>query len=163
MIKAIEKSVVHKICSGQVVIDLATAVKEMVENSIDAGATVIEVKLKNMGTDSIEVSDNGCGIDPENYAGIAMKHHTSKLKNFEDLDSVKSFGFRGEALNALCEISGSFHVTTRQELQPVGAQLEFDSFGRLTKQKVIARSIGTSILVENLFEKLPVRRSEFAR
>jgi DNA mismatch repair protein PMS2 len=64
------------------------------------------LQLKEMGSESIEVSDNGCGIDPSNYANIALKHHTSKLSNFNDLNSVASFGFRGEALNALCELSG---------------------------------------------------------
>jgi DNA mismatch repair protein PMS2 len=64
------------------------------------------LQLKEMGSESIEVSDNGCGIDPSNYASIALKHHTSKLSNFNDLNSVASFGFRGEALNALCELSG---------------------------------------------------------
>lgn len=130
MIKAIERSVVHQICSGQVVVDLATAVKEMVENSLDACATVIEIKLKNMGIDSIEVSDNGCGINPENYEGIAMKHHTSKLRNFDDLKHVSSFGFRGEALNSLCEISGVFTVCTRMESQSIGTHLTFDRMGR---------------------------------
>ena len=64
------------------------------------------LQLKEMGSESIEVSDNGSGIDPSNYANIALKHHTSKLCDFNDLNSVSSFGFRGEALNALCELSG---------------------------------------------------------
>ena len=68
------------------------------------------LQLKEMGSESIEVSDNGCGIDPSNYANIALKHHTSKLFNFNDLNSVSSFGFRGEALNALCELSGKLIV-----------------------------------------------------
>lgn len=129
-IKAIDKSTVHKICSGQVIVDLASAVKEMVENALDAGATIIEVKLKNMGVDSIEVSDNGAGIDPCNYDGIAMKHHTSKLADFKDVYKVESFGFRGEALNALCELSDKFYVTTRQASQATATLLNFDSAGR---------------------------------
>lgn len=62
-----------------------------------------------MGSESIEVCDNGSGIHPSNYANIALKHHTSKLSDFHDLNSVSSFGFRGEALNALCELSGKVH------------------------------------------------------
>jgi DNA mismatch repair protein PMS2 len=130
MIKAIDQESIHRICSSQVVVDLATAVKEMVENALDAEATFIEVKLKNMGIDSIEVSDNGYGINPHDYEGIAQKHHTSKLQQFEDLFSVDSFGFRGEALNALCELSHKFTVTTRRADESVGALLTFDRFGR---------------------------------
>jgi DNA mismatch repair protein PMS2 len=130
MIRAIDRSSVQKICSGQVVVDLATAVKELVENSLDSGATSIEVRLKEMGANCIEVSDNGSGIDPSNYSGIAIKHCTSKLNVFEDIYSVSSFGFRGEALNALCELSEKFTVITKQDAQTVGTQLEFDRNGR---------------------------------
>ena len=87
-IKAINREAVTQICSGQVVVDLATAVKELVENSLDAGATSIEVKLWNMGVNSFEVSDNGKGIEKENYGAIALKHHTSKLRDFSDLMRV---------------------------------------------------------------------------
>ena len=66
------------------------------------------IQLKEMGSETIEVSDNGSGIDPSNYSNIALKHHTSKLCDFNDLNSVSSFGFRGEALNALCELSGMY-------------------------------------------------------
>lgn len=129
MIRAIDRSSIQKICSGQVVVDLATAVKEMVENSLDSGANSVEVKLKDMGATCIEVSDNGSGIDPSNYEGIARKHFTSKLESFDDLYSVNSFGFRGEALNALCELSGSFSVITKKASQLVGCQLQFDKNG----------------------------------
>jgi DNA mismatch repair protein PMS2 len=130
-IKAIDRDSVHKICSGQVIVDLATAVKELVENSLDSGATSIEIKLKEMGTESIEVSDNGGGISPDNYEAVALKHHTSKIAQFNDLETVKSFGFRGEALNALCELSGTFSVSTKQREQEVGYLLSFSRNGRL--------------------------------
>jgi len=76
-IKAIDKVSIQRICSGQVVIDLASAVKELVENALDASATSIEIKLRNMGLDMIEVSDNGSGIKETDYCGLALKHHTS--------------------------------------------------------------------------------------
>ena len=79
-------------------VDLATAVKELVENALDAGATTVEVKLEQFGADLIEVSDNGTVVAPENHAALALKHHTSKLAAFADLEGVRSFGFRGEAV-----------------------------------------------------------------
>jgi DNA mismatch repair protein PMS2 len=136
---------------------------QLIENSLDSGATVIEVKLKNLGGDSIEVSDNGGGIEPNNYAGLAMKHHTSKLQQFSDLTAVSSFGFRGEALNALCELSGSFSVVTRQSSQAVASSLSFKRNGELDGVAKTSRAPGTSVLVSNLFEVLPVRRTELLR
>jgi DNA mismatch repair protein PMS2 len=85
---------VNRICSGQSVVDLATCVKELVENALDAGATQIDVKLREYGRDAIEVSDNGAGVAPANYASLALKHYTSKISAFEDIASVASFGFR---------------------------------------------------------------------
>lgn len=125
-IRPIERSAVARICSGQVVVDLATAVKELLENSIDAGATQVEIKLKEWGVDHIEVSDNGSGVAPKDYQGLTLKYHTSKISEFGDLWSVQSFGFRGEALSSLCEISGSFEVTTRTDEQSVGTRLSYD-------------------------------------
>jgi DNA mismatch repair protein MutL len=162
-IQQIDIESIHRICSSQVIIDLSTALKEMVENALDSGATTIEVKLKNFGADSIEVSDNGKGIKSEDYGSIAQKHHTSKITKFEDLEGVSSFGFRGEALNALCELSGKFVIVTKRQEDKYGATLTFDKFGKLSTQTVSARSVGTTILVENLFESLPVRRSEYLR
>uniref|UniRef100_A0A8C2J871 Mismatch repair endonuclease PMS2 n=1 Tax=Cyprinus carpio TaxID=7962 RepID=A0A8C2J871_CYPCA len=100
-IKAIDKQSVHQICSGQVVLSLATAVKELVENSIDAGASNVDVKLKDSGIELVEVSDNGKGVEEQNFEGLTLKHHTSKLRDFSDLIHVETFGFRGEALSSL--------------------------------------------------------------
>lgn len=125
-IRAIERSAVAKICSGQVVVDLPTAVKELVENALDAGATHIEIKLKEWGVESIEVSDNGSGVAPKDYQGLTLKYHTSKISGFGDIWSVQSFGFRGEALSSLCEISGKFEVTTRTQDQSTGTRLTYD-------------------------------------
>ncbi|RLN90232.1 hypothetical protein BBJ28_00014544 [Nothophytophthora sp. Chile5] len=92
---------VQRICSGQSVVDLATAVKELVENALDAGASQIEVKLKEFGRDSFEVSDNGAGVALESYATLARKHYTSKISSFEDIARVESFGFRCVLLRVL--------------------------------------------------------------
>lgn len=88
------KEDVQRICSGQSVVDLATAVKELVENAIDAGATQIDVKLTEYGRDALEVSDNGSGVAEGNYDTLVKKHFTSKISRFEDIAAVRSFGFR---------------------------------------------------------------------
>lgn len=90
----LERRDIQRICSGQSVVDLATAVKELVENALDAGATQLEVKLKEFGRDGLEVSDNGSGIAPSNYDTLARKHYTSKIARFEDIECLTSFGFR---------------------------------------------------------------------
>lgn len=91
----------------------------------------MEVKLKEFGLDLIEVSDNGSGVSPSNYEGIALKYHTSKLSTFSDLTAVTSFGFRGEALSSLCELAGSFSVTTRTSGESVGVRLTYSRDGKL--------------------------------
>lgn len=98
---------------------------QLLENSLDAGATKVDIKLGDMGIDYIELSDNGSGIEPSNYETLVLKHHTSKLTSFSDLQHVKSFGFRGEALNALCELSEEILISTKSNLQPVGIQLSY--------------------------------------
>ena len=108
-IQAIKDTTIHQIQSGQVIVDLNSVVKELVENSLDAGATSIEIRFKNHGLDSIEVQDNGNGIGPEDYETIALKHYTSKLSTYEDLTQLDTFGFRGEALSSLCALS-DFHI-----------------------------------------------------
>lgn len=84
-IVAIDAGAVHRICTGQVVLDLATGVKELVENALDAGATAVDVRLVDHGQALFEVSDNGCGIEPADFASLCRRHHTSKLAAFEDL------------------------------------------------------------------------------
>ena len=162
-IKTLDKDSVHKICSGQVIFDLASAVKELIENALDSHATSIEIKLKESGVESIEVSDNGDGIDQENYSALALKHHTSKIQDFSDLSKVMSFGFRGEALNALCELSHKLTVITKKNNEQVGNLLEFGKNGELTSQKPTSRTKGTTVIVDKLFDVLPVRRGEMIR
>ncbi|KAK3601871.1 hypothetical protein CHS0354_041804 [Potamilus streckersoni] len=161
-IKAIDKTSVHRICSGQVVLTLATAVKELVENSIDAGATNIDVKLKEYGSEIIEVSDNGAGVEEENFEGLTLKHHTSKLQEFSDLINVETFGFRGEALSSLCAL-GDMVIVTRHSKNQVGMRLEFDNHGKIINRSPQARQIGTTVTIQNLFYTLPVRHKEFHR
>ncbi|KDQ22881.1 hypothetical protein PLEOSDRAFT_1051048, partial [Pleurotus ostreatus PC15] len=161
-IKAIDSSSIHRITSGQVVIDLQTAVKELVENSIDAGATSIDIRFKHYGLRAIEVVDNGCGINEEDHESIALKHCTSKLSSFSDLTTVHTFGFRGEALSSLCALSESVTVTTSTKA-PMGTSLDMAPSGKVKKKSKVARQRGTTINIVNLFLPLPVRRKEFER
>ncbi|KAJ7279405.1 histidine kinase-like ATPase [Mycena rebaudengoi] len=167
-IKPIDKTSIHRITSGQVVIDLQTAVKELVENSLDAGATNLgpsSTLLTQYGLSTIEVIDNGCGISEENYEGLALKNHTSKLSSFEDLSTVTTFGFRGEALSSLCALCDSVVVSTAVQ-PPMGVSLEMESSGKIAhkgKRHLHALQRGTTITLTKLFSTLPVRRKEFER
>lgn len=162
-IKAIESRSVHQIQSGQVIVDLSSVVKELVENSLDAGATSIEIRFKNHGADSIEVQDNGNGIAPEDFETVALKHYTSKLSSYDDLDSLDTFGFRGEALSSLCALS-KFHIlTARAQDGAVGKKLDFEVSGKLKSTSVAAAQKGTTIFVGDLFHNLPVRRKELEK
>ncbi|CDO74646.1 hypothetical protein BN946_scf184944.g5 [Trametes cinnabarina] len=164
-IKVLDGGSIHNITSGQVVVDLQTAVKELVENSLDAGATHIEVRFKDYGLDSFEVIDNGSGISPDDYDSIALKHHTSKLSSFTDLQSVTTFGFRGEALSSLCALAESVTVTTATVAEaPIGTVIEFERTGKVKSRKgKAARQRGTTVTVSGLFKPLPVRRKELER
>ncbi|XP_074649562.1 mismatch repair endonuclease PMS2-like [Tubulanus polymorphus] len=161
-IQAIDKTSVHRICSGQVILNLATAVKELVENSIDAGSNNIDVRLKEYGSESIEIVDNGSGVEEKNFQALTLKHHTSKLKDFSDLVSVDTFGFRGEALSSLCALS-QVSVVTCHKSATNGTKLEFNHAGCIVRQIPCARQHGTSVTVQNIFSTLPVRHKEFQR
>ncbi len=162
-IRQIDGESVRRICSGQVVTSLAVAIKELVENALDAGATVVEVRLRDCGLDLIEVVDNGRGISEADYVGLTARHATSKIGSFEDIAGVSSFGFRGEALSSLCEISDSLSITTRTAESPVATRLDFDRAGNIVKRSSVARSAGTTVSVGRLFAPLPVRLREFTR
>ncbi|GAB1290449.1 Mismatch repair endonuclease PMS2 [Apodemus speciosus] len=161
-IKPLDGKSVHQICSGQVVLSLSTAVKELIENSIDAGATSIDLRLKDYGVDLIEVSDNGCGVEEENFEGLALKHHTSKIQEFADLTQVETFGFRGEALSSLCALS-DVTVSTCHESASIGTRLVFDHNGKIVQKTPYPRPKGTTVSVQHLFYTLPVRHKEFQR
>ncbi|KAF7901459.1 hypothetical protein EAF00_003680 [Botryotinia globosa] len=162
-IKPIEGRTIHQIQSGQVIVDLCSVVKELVENSLDAGATSIDVRFKNQGLEAIEVQDNGGGISPHNYDTLALKHYTSKLTTYNDLTTLQTFGFRGEALSSLCALSNFCVITCMPESAPKGTKLEFEISGKLKGTSVVAAQKGTTVIVENLFNNLPVRRRELEK
>jgi DNA mismatch repair protein PMS2 len=160
-----------------------------VENALDAHATSIEIRFKNYGLDCIEVIDNGDGVLPENHETIgifknlnysflltlysfstskplrrlALKHYTSKLTTYSDLESVTTFGFRGEALSSLCALSDLHIITATADSAPKGTKLEFENSGKLKSQTMLAASKGTTVSAGTLFKSLPVRRRELER
>ncbi|CAG4950591.1 unnamed protein product [Colias eurytheme] len=159
-IKPIDTNTVHKICSGQVVLSLAVAVKELLENALDAGATNIDIRLKNYGIDLIEVSDNGSGVTEDNFAALTLKYHTSKINEYSDLLGVSSFGFRGEALSSLCSLAHMV-VTTRHQNCNYATKIQYDQKGNIISKTPCSRQVGTTVTLSNLFYSLPVRQKEF--
>ncbi|CAG9863016.1 unnamed protein product [Phyllotreta striolata] len=162
IIKSINKDTVHKICSGQVVLSLSIAMKELVENAIDAGATIIDIHLKQHGSELLEVCDNGSGVLPENFQTLTLKHYTSKIREFNDLQSLETLGFRGEALSSLCALSDLI-ITTRHRSLDIGTKITYDHNGKITSTVPIARETGTTVTLSKLFSSLPVRRKEFTK
>ncbi|KAJ8938444.1 hypothetical protein NQ314_011480 [Rhamnusium bicolor] len=162
IIKAINRDTVHKICSGQVVLSLAIAMKELVENSIDAGATRIDILLKEYGSELLEVSDNGSGVLKQNFEALTLKHYTSKIREFSDLECIGTLGFRGEALSSLCALS-NLVIITKHSTSDLATRITYDRNGKITNQIAVAREQGTTIMLEKLFSTLPVRRKEFTK
>lgn len=162
-IKAIDLSSVHHLTSGQVVIDLASSVKELLENSVDAHATSIEIKFKNYGLDSVEVIDNGDGISKADFEGIGFKHHTSKLRTFENLTMVTTFGFRGEAISSLCALANVVVITCTKNDAPLATKLELDNDGKIKSKSVSPGKRGTAVTVSDIFHALPVRRKDLQK
>lgn len=153
---------VQRICSDQVIVDLQSAVKELLENALDANATRIDIRLKDHGVELLEVADNGSGISSGNLPGIALRHHTSKLSQFDDLQKLRSFGFRGEALSSLSSLA-TLSLSTRTKDDTAGTTLTFSADGAITSRVIAAREVGTCVSVAQLFAPFPVRRRELQR
>ncbi|XP_050301542.1 mismatch repair endonuclease PMS2 [Anthonomus grandis grandis] len=161
-IKPIKKDTVHQICSGQVVLTLAVAMKELIENSIDAKANIINIHLKEYGSELLEVSDNGSGVHKDNFQALTLKHYTSKLREFDDLESISTLGFRGEALSSLCALS-DVEIVSKHHSTDVATKLKYDYGGNIVSQEITARQQGTTVTLKNLFSTLPVRKKEFIK
>ncbi|MCR9115775.1 MAG: DNA mismatch repair endonuclease MutL [bacterium] len=148
--------VINKIAAGEVIERPASVVKELLENSVDAGADRIEVAIEKGGADLIRVADNGCGIESEQLALAIAPHATSKILDADDLFSVSTMGFRGEALASISEVS-QFTLRSRTADSHAGAEITVDG-GKLSGPHPCGCPVGTSIEVRNLFFNTPVRR-----
>ena len=146
---------INKIAAGEVIERPASAVKELIENSIDAGATSIIVEIKNGGISYIRITDNGKGILPDDMEIAFERHATSKIRVAQDIETVKSMGFRGEALASIAAIS-RVTMTSKTEQNYTGNQIIIEG-GNVIAEGEIGCADGTSITIENLFYNTPVR------
>ena len=146
---------INKIAAGEVIERPASVIKEMVENSIDAGATDITVEIKNGGISYIKVTDNGKGISEDDLEIAFERHATSKIRTAEDLNTVTSMGFRGEALASIAAIA-NVEMVSKTEEQEAGYKVIVEAGNVLSKEEVGCKT-GTNITVRNLFFNTPVR------
>ena len=146
---------INKIAAGEVIERPASVVKEMVENSIDAGANNIVVEIKNGGISYIKISDNGKGIAQDDLEIAFERHATSKIRSADDLDTVKSMGFRGEALASIAAVA-NVELISKTEEQETGYRIVVEAGNVLEKEEIGCRT-GTTITVRNLFFNTPVR------
>ena len=150
----LDRHVADLIAAGEVVERPASAVKELVENAVDAGATQITVEVQNGGMTFLRVTDNGCGIAPEDAPTAFLRHATSKIRTKEDLAAIGTLGFRGEALAAISSVSRIDLLTKTAECDGVSLHLEG---GVVTSQQPAGCPQGTTILVRDLFFNTPAR------
>jgi DNA mismatch repair protein MutL len=155
-IRILSDRVANQIAAGEVIERPVAVVKELVENSIDAGATRIEVEFRNGGKSYIRIEDNGKGMSPDEALLSLERHATSKIREASDLNLVSSFGFRGEALPSIASVS-RFTLRTRAEGWEHGTEIKING-GKLLEKKACGMPVGTVIEVAQLFNSVPARR-----
>lgn len=151
----LDKDTVEKIAAGEVIESPLSIIKELVENSIDAGSRNITVDIKNGGKSYIRVTDDGVGIAREDIDLAFEKHATSKISKFDDLYTIASLGFRGEALPSISAVSKVIAISKTEDSE-IGTKLDLSA--KDNKKSSIATNKGTSIIVEDLFYNMPARR-----
>ena len=154
-IKILDEKVSNIIAAGEVVENPASMIKEMIENSLDAKATMIKIEVFKAGTD-VKVSDNGIGMDKDDTLLSVERHATSKIKEKEDVFNLNTYGFRGEALSSIAAVS-KLTITTRSENSPAGYRIGCYG-GVVRKFEEVSRNVGTEMEVRDLFYNTPARR-----
>lgn len=155
-VRLLDTNTANQIAAGEVVEKPASVVKELVENALDAGADKIEVTIFAGGTEYIRVTDNGCGMSEADAKMAVLRHATSKLTKAEDLLSLNTLGFRGEALPSIASVS-NFTLLTRLQSEEFATSVHIDG-GENTEVTASGGSTGTTVIVENLFFNVPARR-----
>ncbi|MCI5662051.1 MAG: DNA mismatch repair endonuclease MutL, partial [Clostridia bacterium] len=156
-IRILDAATVGRIAAGEVVERPSSVVKELVENSLDAGATAITVEMRAGGIEMLRVTDNGCGIEPGQVRLAFENHATSKLQTADQLDDIRTLGFRGEALPSIAAVS-HVEMTTRARGQESGVKLNIDG-GQNVRVAETGCPEGTTIVMRDLFYNIPVRRA----
>lgn len=160
-IQQLSPQVINKIAAGEVIERPSSVVKELLENSVDAGATRIDVDIEEGGAELIRITDNGCGIEPDDFPLAVASHATSKLREADDLFRVMTMGFRGEALASISEVS-RFRIRSRTAESDTAYELTVDA-GKSGEVKPTSGAVGTQIEVRELFCSVPVRRKFLKR
>ena len=155
-IRLLPEIVANQIAAGEVVESPSSVVKEMMENSIDAGATSVTVNFRNAGLELIQIVDNGCGMSPMDARMAFDRHATSKIRNFDDVYRLQTFGFRGEALASIAAVA-QVELRTRQADDEVGT-VTIVNGGEFVSQSPVMCPVGSQFLVRNLFYTAPARR-----
>ena len=155
-IKILPDNIASKIAAGEVVQRPESVVKELMENAIDAGAKSVEVIIKRAGKNFIQVCDDGCGMSEEDLILCVQKHATSKIEAFEDLEAIRTLGFRGEALSSIAAVS-QVEIRTETREEEIGTILKNDEAGNIKIDKGSFPK-GTCVTVKNLFFNVPARR-----
>ncbi|MCH5303891.1 MAG: DNA mismatch repair endonuclease MutL [Ruminococcus sp.] len=155
VINVLDKHVAELIAAGEVVERPASAIKEMIENSIDAGATDVTVEIQNGGITFMRVTDNGCGIMRDDVKLAFLPHATSKIKIQNDLDSISTLGFRGEALSSISSVS-KLQLLSRHKSEEIGTSYEINGGEEISLDDA-GCPIGTTIIVRDLFYNIPAR------
>ncbi|MHA2213748.1 MAG: DNA mismatch repair endonuclease MutL, partial [Candidatus Thorarchaeota archaeon] len=155
-VRVLSDEVVSLISAGEVIENPASIVKELLENSLDAGASHVEVQIREGGKDAIKVSDNGNGILREDVPLVILRYSTSKLETKEDIDNISTYGFRGEALASIATVA-TLKIITYSTEEEVGSFL-VSRVGEKPSVSEQARTEGTTIEVSDLFSKVPARR-----
>lgn len=157
IIKLLPDSVANQIAAGEVIQRPASVVKELIENAIDAGATQIDLAVKDAGRTFITVADNGCGMSETDARLSFERHATSKIKSADDLFSIRTMGFRGEALASIAAVA-QVELTTRRAEDEVGTRICIEG-SKVIEQMPKSMSVGTKFMVKNLFFNVPARRN----
>ncbi len=155
-IQILDDASINKIAAGEVIERPASVVKELIENSLDAGADTIRIEVEKSGKVSIQVKDNGCGMNRDDAAMSYVKHATSKIRRIEDLDTIRTLGFRGEALSSIASIA-RVEIITKIRGKLSGTRVIIQG-GKLIKIDETGAADGTTIGVDDLFYNMPVRR-----
>ena len=155
-INILDDSTINKIAAGEVIERPSSIIKEVVENSLDAGAKTITIQIENAGKDMIKVIDNGSGIDADDINKAFLRHATSKIRRAEDLSNLHSLGFRGEALASIAAVS-KVDMTTKTKDALMGTRLLING-GKIESKSPVGANTGTQLIVKDLFYNVPARR-----